>query len=224
MSRPKGLPKTGGRKRGTKNRRTSRIVVEAAREGITPLEVQLRTMRMLWERAHRSSEPDLQLAKEACAVAAQCAPYCHPRLANVEARIDAVGRVEIVRDLDDGKLRLRRRPVTALPLLLRLRFRAVRARPPLASILVRGRTTLLELPRQRCELLLDRRLVGATGESELLGEHRDLCVKAPDLSVLNFGDGAEELGIGNAIEVDHRATLSHGERSRCDSICVDLAR
>jgi hypothetical protein len=106
MSRPKGLPKTGGRKRGTKNRRTSRIVVEAAREGITPLEVQLRTMRMLWERAHRSSEPDLQLAKEACAVAAQCAPYCHPRLANVEARIDAVGRVEIDIDVISQEERL----------------------------------------------------------------------------------------------------------------------
>src|SRR5262249_8861452 len=67
-----------------------------------------------------SSEPDLQLAKEACAVAAQCAPYCHPRLARVEARIDAVGRGEVdvdvisqeerLLDLAFGQLRVLQRP------------------------------------------------------------------------------------------------------------------
>lgn len=89
MPRPQGLPKTGGRQKGTPNKRTQQILDQAAAEGITPLEVQLRTMRMLWEKAHEGSVPDLELAKQACAVAAQCAPYCHPRLAAVEARVDA---------------------------------------------------------------------------------------------------------------------------------------
>jgi hypothetical protein len=95
MPRPKGLPKTGGRKRGTKNRRTSRIAVEAAQEGITPLEVQLRTMRMLWAKAHEGSVPDLDLAKQACSIAAQAAPFCHARLAAIEAKLATIGQVEV---------------------------------------------------------------------------------------------------------------------------------
>ena|SRR5215831_6917962 len=95
MPRPKGLPKTGGRQRGTKNRRTSRIAVEAALEGITPLEVQLRTMRMLWAKAHAGSVPDLDLAKQACAIATQAAPLCHARLAAIEAKVGTFGQVEV---------------------------------------------------------------------------------------------------------------------------------
>jgi hypothetical protein len=67
-----------------------RIEVAARAEGITPVEVMVKSMRMLWERAHRGPEPDLQLAKEACAVAAQCAPYSHPRLTSIEARVETV--------------------------------------------------------------------------------------------------------------------------------------
>jgi hypothetical protein len=89
------LPKTGGKKRGTKNRRTSRIAVEAAQEGITSLEVQLHTMRMLWAKAHEESVPDLGLAKQACAIAAEAAPFCHARLAPIEAQVGAFGQVEV---------------------------------------------------------------------------------------------------------------------------------
>jgi len=95
MPRPKGLPKTGGRKRGTKNRRTSRIAVEAAQEGITPLEVQLRTMRMLWAKALEGSVPDLDLARQACAIAAQAAPFCRARLAAIDAKVGTFGQVEV---------------------------------------------------------------------------------------------------------------------------------
>ena len=94
MPRPQGLPKTGGRQKGTPNKRTQQILDQAAAEGITPLEVQLRTMRMLWERAHQTRVPDLELAKQACAVAVQCAPYMHPRLAAVEAKVAVDARVE----------------------------------------------------------------------------------------------------------------------------------
>src|SRR5215471_9466385 len=53
-------------------------------------------MRMLWAKANEGSVPDLELAKQACAVAAQCAPYCHPRLAAVAARVGIAAQVETI--------------------------------------------------------------------------------------------------------------------------------
>ena len=88
MPRPKGLPKTGGKQRGTKNRCSSRIAVEAAQEGITPPEVQLRT-------ALEGSVPDLDVAKQACATAAQAAPFCRARLAAIDAKVGTFGQVEV---------------------------------------------------------------------------------------------------------------------------------
>ena len=85
MPRPKGLPKTGGRQKGAANKKTREIADRAVREDITPLEVQLRTMRMLWDKALEGSVPDLELAKQACAVASQAAPFIHPRLAAIVA-------------------------------------------------------------------------------------------------------------------------------------------
>jgi len=77
-----------------KARKRSRDIIDrASLEGITPLEVQLRTMRMLWERAHRTPEPDLEIAQQACAVATTVAPYIHPRLASVTAKIETVANL-----------------------------------------------------------------------------------------------------------------------------------
>jgi hypothetical protein len=84
-----------GRKPGSANRKTRELADQAAMEGITPLEVQLQTMRMLWMKAHEGSSPDLDLAKQACALAAQAAPYCHPRLAAIEAKLATIGQVEV---------------------------------------------------------------------------------------------------------------------------------
>jgi len=42
---------------------------------------------------------DVVLAEKACQIAKDCAPYMHPRLASVEAKIDAVNRLEIAVDL-----------------------------------------------------------------------------------------------------------------------------
>jgi hypothetical protein len=78
-----------GRKPGSPTKRRREIIDKAADAGITPLELQLRTMCELWRQAHARGEMDLALAKEACAVAAQCAPYIHPRLSAVEAKIEA---------------------------------------------------------------------------------------------------------------------------------------
>jgi hypothetical protein len=87
----------GGRQKGARNRRIQVRLADAARieaaaraEGITPVELMVKSMRMLWDLAHRAPEPDLQLAKEACAIAASCAPYLHPRLTSIAATVDVV--------------------------------------------------------------------------------------------------------------------------------------
>ena len=63
-------------------------------------------MRYLWQNAHKiPDQPDMNLAREACAVAAQCAPYMHPRLASVDAKID----VDISTQLTEEQRRERAR-------------------------------------------------------------------------------------------------------------------
>jgi hypothetical protein len=74
------------------------IAAEAREAGVSPLEVQLTAMREFWQRAHTNGEMDMGLAEKACAIARDCAPYIHPRLASVEARIDAVNRLEVTVD------------------------------------------------------------------------------------------------------------------------------
>jgi len=83
-----------GRKKGSATKRTRAIADRAAREGITPLEVMLKTMRALVAKAERlgraktkpekGSASPLELMVEAAAVAKDAAPYMHPRLSAVE--------------------------------------------------------------------------------------------------------------------------------------------
>ena len=80
MPRPKGLPKTGGRKRGSRNKRTimqqqqSKTIVQAAKEaGLTPLEYMLKVMRDPETPPQRRDD-----------MAKACAPYMHARLAAVD--------------------------------------------------------------------------------------------------------------------------------------------
>ncbi len=80
MPRPKGLPKTGGRKRGSLNRRTitqqeqSKTVAQAAKEaGLTPLDYMLKVMRDPETPPQRRDD-----------MAKACAPYMHARLAAVD--------------------------------------------------------------------------------------------------------------------------------------------
>jgi hypothetical protein len=73
MPRPRGLPKTGGRKLGSKNRRTvqlGKIAEKATAGGVTPLEYMLAIMR------DESADP---LRRDDMARAA--APFIHPRRA-----------------------------------------------------------------------------------------------------------------------------------------------
>lgn len=80
MPRPKGLPKTGGRKRGSLNKRTiaqqeqaTAIVQEAKEAGLTPLGYMLRVMR----------DPKTDITRRDD-MAKACAPYMHPKPASVE--------------------------------------------------------------------------------------------------------------------------------------------
>ena len=72
-----------GRKKGSLSHKTRAIAARAAAEGITPLEVILRTMRSAWARASTDGETvtSFQDALVAAAMAEKAAPYVHPRLA-----------------------------------------------------------------------------------------------------------------------------------------------
>jgi hypothetical protein len=74
VPRPKGLPKTGGRRRGSKNKRTVEVekeLAKAASEGIMPLTYLLALMR------DDKAEP-----RRRDAAAAAAAPFCHARRAS----------------------------------------------------------------------------------------------------------------------------------------------
>lgn len=79
-----------GRKLGAATRKTREVAEKALNDGETPLEFMLKVMRdPLAERSER-----LDMAKSA-------APYIHPRLSTVEAKVDAdvnatVTRIELV--------------------------------------------------------------------------------------------------------------------------------
>lgn len=94
MSRPKGLPKTGGRAKGVKNAKIREVAERAAKEGITPLEVMINTMRWHWDADRRV---------EAALVAKDAAPYMHPRLAAMTVGGDPDNPL-LVRNLSDEAL------------------------------------------------------------------------------------------------------------------------
>lgn len=74
--RPKGLPRTGGRQKGTPNKVTLERESIIAASGLTPLEWMLSVLRDIEQPIDRRDD----MAKAA-------APYVHPRLSSVEANI-----------------------------------------------------------------------------------------------------------------------------------------
>ena len=68
--------------------------------GLTPLELQLETMRELWRRAHEGDVMNIDLAERACAIAKDCAMYIHPRLSSVEAQVAISGHEAALEELD----------------------------------------------------------------------------------------------------------------------------
>jgi hypothetical protein len=100
----KGGPVPGaGRKPGATVVRSRKIANELAREGLTPLQVMIDTMRELCQQAADAPTAAERIEKKlaACAVAEKAAPYIHPRLAAVAA---TVRQVTSVRDLSDTEL------------------------------------------------------------------------------------------------------------------------
>jgi hypothetical protein len=71
--RPKGTPKTGGRQKGTPNKRSLAFQKEVRGSGLMPLEYMLAVMRDT--QADFSRRDDMAKA---------AAPYVHPRLAATE--------------------------------------------------------------------------------------------------------------------------------------------
>jgi hypothetical protein len=88
VSRPRGLPKTGGRRKGVANKRTREIADAAIMQGLTPLEYMLAVLRDETVEPERRDE----MAKAA-------APYLHPRLASVEAKVAITGHEAALAEL-----------------------------------------------------------------------------------------------------------------------------
>jgi hypothetical protein len=72
-----------GRKKGSLSQKTRAIAERATSEGLTPLEVMLKTMRSAWAKASTNGETvtSFEDALIAVAMAEKAAPYIHPRLA-----------------------------------------------------------------------------------------------------------------------------------------------
>lgn len=89
-----GARKNAGRKAGAATKKTREIADKAAADGLTPLEVMLRTMRALVAQydaaAAKAETPEeaaavpLDLMIDAAAIAKDAAPYIHPRLQAIE--------------------------------------------------------------------------------------------------------------------------------------------
>jgi hypothetical protein len=80
----KGQPKTGGRKKGVGNLRARYLSEQAAKSGLTPRDYLLGVLR----------DPQASIERRDWA-AATLAPYVHPRLAAIEAKVDAYNTVEM---------------------------------------------------------------------------------------------------------------------------------
>jgi hypothetical protein len=89
-----------GRKVGSATKKTRELADAAAAQGITPLEVQLQTMRALWDAATSGPTLDFEKATAACAIAKDAAPYLHPRLSNIEAQVAVTGHEAALADLE----------------------------------------------------------------------------------------------------------------------------
>ena len=69
--------KTGGRKKGSRNKKTAKQVAEIKATGVTPLEYMLKIMRD--EGADAALRADMAKA---------AAPYVHPKLSSIEGNLD----------------------------------------------------------------------------------------------------------------------------------------
>lgn len=89
MARPQGLPKTGGRKPGTPNKKTAELQQQVEASGMTPLAYLLQVMRD----AGQEQDARLEAAKAA-------APYVHARLSSVEMNANVTNHEAALDDLE----------------------------------------------------------------------------------------------------------------------------
>jgi hypothetical protein len=87
--------KTGGRKKGVRNKATAAKVAEVAASGLTPLDYMLGILR---GQHPEGAEPAQVIAWEALRfeAAKAAAPYVHPKLANIEHTGKGGGPMESV--------------------------------------------------------------------------------------------------------------------------------
>src|SRR3954452_6560020 len=106
MPRPKGLPKSGGRNKGTQNRVTAKREAKIAASGLTPLDYMLGIMRA--EHPNGASPEIMQAREELRFEAAKAAaPYVHARLQTTTLagdpekplKVDAMSELETARRL-----------------------------------------------------------------------------------------------------------------------------
>ena len=71
--------KTGGRRKGSLNRKKCELAARADDQGITPLDVMLQTMRAAWDAGDRAT---------ACACAKDAAPYVRRKLISSENKTE----------------------------------------------------------------------------------------------------------------------------------------
>jgi hypothetical protein len=76
-----------GRKPGSVNRRTQEIAEKASAEGITPLEVMIQAMRSMYY----GDDGKQRNATAAFGFAKECAPFMHPRLQPIAAKVHLAG-------------------------------------------------------------------------------------------------------------------------------------
>lgn len=70
-----------GRKKGAATKKREEIAIQALESGQTPLDIMLEAMRLAYEQGGAIAA--MPFAKDA-------APYVHPKLANIESKIDGV--------------------------------------------------------------------------------------------------------------------------------------
>jgi hypothetical protein len=77
-----GKAKTGGRKKGVKNKSNHYLLLKAEEYGISPLDMILKIMNIFCEEARRCNEPDrkLKLYMMTAKVASKALPYCHRKM------------------------------------------------------------------------------------------------------------------------------------------------
>lgn len=75
-----------GRKKGEATKKREEIAIQALESGKTPLDIMLEAMRIAYDEGG---------AKAAMPFAKDAAPYVHPKLANIEAKVDGlIGQYE----------------------------------------------------------------------------------------------------------------------------------